>query len=325
VNRRKDGSLYHEEMTVTPVRDVQGEITHFIAIKQDVTERKQAEEALRQSEARHRAELEDLVEHRTAQLVEANASLQAFAYTAAHDLRSPLRGITSFSSIVLEDYGPKLDETGRSMLDRIVQSANQMSRLLDDLLEYSRVSAAELTSEPVSLAKAVSEAVALLDADIRAKNAVITVTNPLPGVIGHPATLVLVINNLVSNALKFMPPGVQPQIRIWAEEIRNGSATTNNVARNIPEVPDSAFRTPQSAPGMVRIWVEDNGIGIARENLDKIFVAFQRLHGKQVYPGTGLGLAIVRKGAIRMGGQAGVESEIGKGSRFWVVLHGVKS
>ena len=211
------------------------------------------------------------------------------------------------------------------LLDRIVQSANQMSRLLDDLLEYSRVSAAELTSEPVSLAKAVSEAVALLDADIRAKNAVITVTNPLPGVIGHPATLVLVINNLVSNALKFMPPGVQPQIRIWAEEIRNGSATTNNVARNIPEVPDSAFRTPQSAPGMVRIWVEDNGIGIARENLDKIFVAFQRLHGKQVYPGTGLGLAIVRKVAIRMGGQAGVESEIGKGSRFWVVLHGVKS
>jgi PAS domain S-box-containing protein len=325
VNRRKDGSLYHEEMTVTPVRDVQGEITHFIAIKQDVTQRKQAEEALRQSEVRHRAELEELVEQRTAQLVEANASLQTFAYTAAHDLRSPLRGITNFSNIVLEDYGPHLDATAHSMLDRIVQSANQMSRLLDDLLEYSRVSAAELKSEPVSLAKAVSEAVALLDADIRGKNAIVTVTGPLPDVMGHPATLVLVINNIVSNALKFMPPGVRPQIRIWAEEMRNEPATTNKVAGNLPEVPDSAFPTPHSAPGMVRIWVEDNGIGIAKENLEKIFAAFQRLHGKQAYPGTGLGLAIVRKGAVRMGGQVGVESELGKGSRFWVELRVVKS
>jgi PAS domain S-box-containing protein len=332
VNRRKDGSLYHEEMTVTPVRDVQGEITHFIAIKQDVSERKQAEEALRQSEARHRAELEDLVEHRTAQLVEANASLQAFAYTAAHDLRSPLRGITSFSTIALEDYGPNLDATGRSMLERIVQSANQMSRLLNDLLEYSRVSAADLKSEPVSLAKAVSEAVALLDVDIRGKHAVVTVTSPLPDVIGHPATLVLLINNLVSNALKFVPPGGQPRIRIWAEPVRSAEYAMHHeltavadAGHNIPQAPDPALHAAHATIPMVRLWVEDNGIGIARENLQKIFVAFQRLHGKQTYPGTGLGLAIVRKAAVRMGGQVGVESELGKGSRFWVDLRAVKS
>lgn len=110
--------------------------------------------------------------------------------------------------------------------------------------------------------------------------------------VGHWATVVLLVNNLVSNALKFMVAGRQPQIRISAEPSEN----------------------------RVRLTVEDNGIGIAPEDLGKIFEAFQRLHGKQAYPGTGLGLAIVRKGAERMGGRVGVESELGRGSRFWVEL-----
>jgi PAS domain S-box-containing protein len=295
VNKRKDGGLYSEEMTITPFTSTRGGISYFIAVKQDVTTRKQAEEALRQARddlARHNADLERRVEERTSQLVEANANLQAFAYTAAHDLRAPLRGITNFSSIALEEYGPKIDETGRSMLERVIESAGQMSRLLTDLLEYSKLSGPELKLEHVSLQTAVSDALALLDIDIRGKNAAITVTDTLPEVIAHPATIVLLITNLVSNALKFISPEVPPQIRISAEQ----------------------------SGKWVRLSVQDNGIGIAPEDLERIFRAFERLHGKQAYPGTGLGLAIVRKGAERMGGRVGVDSEPGKGSRFWIEL-----
>ena len=250
-------------------------------------------EALREARdklARANEDLERKVRERTGQLLEANANLQSFAYTAGHDLRSPLRSIRSFSEIVMADYGAKLGADGRSMLERISASADQMAGLLNDLLEYSKMSQAELKLEPVSLRKAASEALALLEGDIRAKNAIVTASDPLPEVIGQAATVVLLINNLVSNALKFVPSGVQPQVRIWAE--RNGSC--------------------------VRLSVRDNGIGIAPRDQEKIFGAFQRLHGRQAYPGTGLGLAIVRKGAERMGGRAGVESEPGTGSRFWV-------
>lgn len=257
--------------------------------------RKQAENSVRQARdelARANADLEQKVGERTAQLVEANANLQTFAYTAAHDLRSPLRAIKGFSRMVLEDGGAGLDASNRSMLERVTVSAEQMGRLLDDLLDYSKISEAEVKLEPVDLGKTVEEALTLLDTDIRGKNAVVTVGKPLPGVIGHSATVVLLVNNLVSNALKFMPPGVQPQIQISAE----------------------------LTDGRVRLSVQDNGIGIGQGDLGKIFGAFHRLHGNQAYPGTGLGLAIVRKGAERMGGRVGVESDPGRGSRFWVEL-----
>jgi len=145
----------------------------------------------------------------------------------------------------------------------------------------------------VELDKSIKEALVLLEADVAARHAVVSVGEALPAVIAHPATLVLIIGNLLSNALKFVAPGVQPEIRISAE--RCGSR--------------------------VRLFVQDNGIGIAAENLQKLFTPFQRLHGKQAYAGTGLGLAMVRKGAERMGGCAGVESAPGKGSRFWLELN----
>jgi PAS domain S-box-containing protein len=326
-NKRKDGTLYYEEMTVTPVRDASGEIAHFIAITQDISARKHAEEALRQARddlARANSELEQKVAQRTAQLVETNASLQAFSHTAAHDLGAPLRAIKSFSTMALEEYGEKLGPDGRSVLQRVVGSVGQMQRLLADLLEYSKMTHAELKLEPVDLRKAVSDALALLDADVRAKNAVVNVTEPLPKVIAHPAMTVLLIHNLASNALKFMPSGVQPQIRIRADSVPSPKSQVRRLepAEHSGRNPqhNSEPRTSHSASGMVRLWVEDNGIGIAPENRERIFAAFERLHSKHAYPGTGLGLAIVRKGAERMGGRVGVESEQGKGSRFWVEL-----
>jgi signal transduction histidine kinase len=324
VNRRKDDSLYHEEMTVTPVRDAQGEVTHFIAIKQDISERKRAEEALRQARdevARANADLERKVRERTAQLVEANANLRTFTYAAAHDLGAPLRAIQGLSGMAAEACREKLGPQERILLERVVASADQMQRLLKDLLEYSKMSQAELKLGPVDLRKAVSEALELLEEEIRGKKAVVTVTEPLPPVIGHPATVGLLISNLVSNGLKFMPPGVQPQVRIWAE-----SGTLDDGSRGAPESgsdPADAPRLALPTPA-VRLWVQDNGIGIALEHQERIFGAFERLHCKGDFPGTGLGLAIVRKGVERMGGRVGVESEPGKGSRFWIELRRVE-
>ena len=289
VNQRKNGTLYDEEMTITPVADTNGKITHFIAIKLDITERKKAEAALLSA----RDSLERTVTERTAQLVEANTNLQTFAYTAAHDLRSPLRTIRAFADITLHDYGAQLGTDGQSLIQRIVQSTNAMQTLLNDLLEYSKLSQAEIKLEPTNLNKVVEDALSLLETEIRARNAEIVVGSSLPSVIGHPATLILIMANFVSNGLKFIAPDRQPRISIQAERT------------------DSAF---------VRISVQDNGIGISSKDLAKLFQVFQRLHGKQAYPGTGLGLAIVRKGAERMGGRVGVESAPGQGSKFWVEL-----
>jgi signal transduction histidine kinase len=291
----------------------------------ELVERKRVEEDLRLARdelVRANADLERKVESRTAQLVEANANLQAFTHNAAHDLRSPLRAIATFSTMAVADFGQKLGPEGRALLERVTSSADQMQRLLNDLLEYSKMSQADLKLEPMSLKNAVGEALALLEQDIRIKNALVHVTEPLPDVIGHLSTVVVLINNLVSNALKFIPVGAQPQIRIWAESMNLRPGNAESSGRESPQ-PVDAQASQLNGP-VVRLWVEDNGIGIDQEHLQKIFRPFERLHGKQDYPGTGLGLAIVRQGAERIGGQVGVESEPGKGSRFWVELTGAQ-
>lgn len=251
-------------------------------------------QVMMQLELRRRmAELERIHLH----LVEANINLQSFTNTAAHDLRSPLRTIRSFSNLALAENCANLNENCRAYLARVAQAAEQMDRLMTDLLEFSRMTQEELKLQPISLRKALSDTLGFLDADIRARKARVTLGESLPEVLAHPATIVLILNNLVSNALKFVPQEVRPEVRIWAEESKN--------------------------EGTARIWVEDNGIGINVEDQNKIFGVFQRLHGKQEYPGTGLGLAIARRGAERMGGRVGVESQLGHGSRFWVELRAV--
>jgi len=295
--RKLDRKVQQLDLAAQQLRAAMEEKEH------ELVARRKAEEALRRARdelVKANADLERKVEARTAELFEANTNLQTFIYHAAHDLSSPLRAIHAFSMLTMEDYAEKFGPEGRSLLERIVVSAAQMQRLLNDLLEYSKISQVELKLERMDLKQAVNEALALLAEDIRIKKASITVTDPLPEVVGHLATVVLLINNLVSNALKFIPPGVQPEIRIWAEKRNTGQGRA------------------------VRVWVEDNGIGIAPEHLQKIFGAFERLHARSSYPGTGLGLAIVRKGAERIGGGVGVESEPGKGSRFWVELPGAE-
>jgi signal transduction histidine kinase len=166
-----------------------------------------------------------------------------------------------------------------------------MDALIEDLLSYSRVSRIELDPEPLDLEDVVRDVlVHLPDLDERADIEV--ARDGMPRVLGHRAALFQALTNLVSNALKFVPPGTRPSVRIHAERRER----------------------------RVRLWVEDNGIGIAPEHHERIFRVFERLHGRERYPGTGVGLAIVRKAIERMGGASGVESRVGAGSRFWIEL-----
>ena len=237
--------------------------------------------------------LEDQVRERTSALEERNDELEAFGYSISHDLRAPLRAMQGFSQALLEDCGDRLDAMGREYAERIVAGSKRMDELIRDLLAYSRVSRAELQLVRVPLTPVAHSALAELSGALRARNASVQVAEPLPDVLGHPATLSQVLANLLGNGLKFVPPSRTPELRVSAEQ-RNG---------------------------LVRVWVEDNGIGIAPEHQARIFRVFERLHSTDDYPGTGIGLAIVRKAVERMGGQVGVESNLGHGSRFWVELH----
>ena len=236
--------------------------------------------------------LEDRVRERTRELQERNDDLEAFGYSISHDLRAPLRAMQGFSQIILEDYGDKLDDKGRQHAGRIVTAAKRMDELIRDLLAYSRLSRTNLETAPVSLENVVKEAMAQLEAEMQKAGAHVQVTEPLPSVRGHLSTLSQVVANLLGNSVKFVRPGLAPEVRVRAE------------ARN----------------GHVRLWVEDNGIGIRAEHQQRIFNVFERLHTNDQYPGTGIGLAIVKKGMERMGGSAGVESVFENGSRFWIEL-----
>jgi PAS domain S-box-containing protein len=313
---RANGDEFPIEASISQVEI--GGVRLFTVILRDVTARQETEQALRESEQRFRQladALEKTVTERTAQLLEANANLQTFTYTAAHDLRSPLRAIKSFSSFALEECAAQLGTNGRSYLEHVVQSAGQMQHLLNDLLEYSKVNQGELNPARIDLNTAVGEALKLQEPEIRARNAEVRVINSMPPAFGHPATVILIINNFLSNALKFVAPGVKPRITIGADLVQDEPERSS-----IPQPSTTNHQPPTASRRYVRLRVEDNGIGIPVEDLNKLFDAFHRLHRKQEYPGTGLGLAIVRRGAERMGGRVGVDSEPGKGSRFWVEL-----
>jgi signal transduction histidine kinase len=247
------------------------------------------------------------VQERTAALQEVNAELETFGYSVAHDLRAPLRAMQAFGQALLEDYTDQLDEMGQTMITHLVGAAERMDGLITDLLDYSRLSQTEIQIRPMKLSAIVAEVLTQLEAEIQLRQAIVTVEEPLPEVMSHRAMLVQVIANLVSNAIKFVPPDVQPIVRIWTEE--SGSEEEANKGAN-----------PHSSTRQLRLWVEDNGIGIEPRHQTDIFRVFERLHGADTYPGSGIGLAIVRKGIERLGGQVGLESQIGQGSRFWLEL-----
>jgi len=217
--------------------------------------------------------------------------LETFVYSVAHDLRAPLRSITAYSQLLIDDHAPALDKTSQHLLTRIQASSEFMDKLLLDLLAFGRTARAELELQPVEVQAAWEHARFQCATQIEQTQASVQVLTPLPAVIAHEATLTQILANFLSNGLKFVSPGVRPEIRFWAEGRGN----------------------------RVRLWVEDNGIGIAPPEQERVFRVFERLNGTR-YPGTGIGLSLVRKGTERMGGKTGVEPAPRQGSRFWIEL-----
>jgi len=231
---------------------------------------------------------------RNEELEQANRALEAFAYTVTHDLRAPLRNLQGYVRALVEDCSPRLGEDCRGYVGSIEEIAVKMDAMIADVLEFSRLARTELPTRKLEVRPAVDEALTLLNSMIEAKTAKLELAiGPEVSVMAHQQTLVQVVTNLVSNALKFVAEDAPPHVRI---------------------------RTERRNAGRVRLWVEDNGIGIDPVHQGRIFEVFQRLHGEEKYPGTGIGLALVKKGVERMGGQVGVDSQPGRGSRFWIEL-----
>lgn len=290
INKRKDGTFYTEEMTITPVRAGNRSITHFVAIKQDVTGRKEMEISLAKAKEaleRQNQELEQRVVQRTASLRQAVQEMERFAYVASHDLQEPLRTVSSFSQLLARRYEGKLDSDADEFIEFIVDGAARMQRLINDLLELSRIGTRGKPFAPVDCGEVIQIVRKNLEMALAESGTVVT-QEPLPTVTGDRTQLIQLFQNLLSNAIKFRQKGNPARIEVGASSEKGGW----------------------------HFLVRDNGIGIDPQFFERIFIVFQRLHDREEYPGTGIGLAICKKIVERHGGRLWVESSPGKGSTF---------
>ncbi len=236
-----------------------------------------------------RKQSENALRKTSAELLERNEALEAFSNIVSHDMRAPLRTMQGFVAILLEEYGDKLGSEAKSYLDRIQSSANRLARLIHDVLAYTRLSGDKNEVATFDLDKMMREIVETYP-NLSGPNIEIVASSAK--VRGHELALGQCVSNLLGNALKFVPPGRVPCVKFWTE-------ATN---------------------GRLRLWVQDNGIGILPKDQGRIFDVFSRVHNDAAYEGTGLGLSMVKKAVEKMGGQVGVDSELGQGSRFWIEL-----
>ncbi len=272
---RKDGSLVWTNITVSVHRDKLNAPNYFILVAEDISRRKQMEEALQ-------ATLSDLER--------SNSELQQFAYVASHDLQEPLRMVSSYVKLLERRYKTKLDSDADEFIVYAADGAKRMQKLINDLLQYSRVGSKGKPLAPTDCESVLNHALVNLQVAIDGSGAQI-IRFPLPTVLADQTQLVQLFQNLIDNALKFRGDET-PLIHISASQ--DGDHWS--------------------------FCVRDNGIGIDPQYCDRIFVIFQRLHGREEYPGTGIGLAICKKIVERHGGQIWLESNGDRGATFFFTL-----
>ena len=285
VRVHKDGSRIDVALTVVPVLDADGSVIGISAVARNISNRRQTDAAL----ARAITQLE----RRNRELSRSNEELDTFAAVASHDLAQPLQVAYGFLDMLRTDYGRSIPEPGSAWLESSLASLERMRNLVRDILRYARSGSGEPRREPVDLSRVVAEAAASVGAAIEERQAQLDVDEGLPTVVGDHGQLALVVQNLLANAIKFVPAGRRPKVHVAAE----------------------------AADREVVLRVIDNGIGIAEEHRTKVFDMFQRggADGED-YDGSGLGLAIVKKIATRHGGTVWIEDGIDGGSAICVQL-----
>lgn len=265
---KKDGTSFTALLSAARIYDSKGKLSNYLGAFIDISDRKIIED----------------------KLIEINRQLEEFTYSASHDLKAPLRAIHGFATALLEDYNNKLDKTGIDYIKRIIFASQKMDSLINDLLQYSRLSRMDINLSPIDIYPIISGVISDLKGEIESKNVEILISKSLPKVIANNVLLTQVMHNIISNAIKFIKKDTKPIIKIWSEDKGN----------------------------YARIYIQDNGIGIKKEYHEKIFKIFEKLHGIEQYPGTGIGLAIAKKATEKMQGYIGVESEENCGSKFWL-------
>ncbi len=288
--RQKDGQYGWFLSRAFPLRDRAGNITRWFGTNTDITELRETQEELKKAREdlqRHAASLELTVIERTVKLREIIGELEAFSYSLSHDMRAPLRAIHGFTQLALDECGEKAGP----FLSKVISAAGRLDRMIQEVLSYTRISRQEIRSERLDVDWLVHNIISERP-ELQPPHAEVIVKGPLLPMQGHEASLTQCLTNLLGNAVKFVARDVQPHV-VVSSELRDDA---------------------------VRLWIEDNGIGIEPAAQEKLFEMFYRINSEKDYEGTGLGLAIVRKAVQRMGGTVGVESEVGRGSRFWVQL-----
>ncbi|MFE7741191.1 CHASE3 domain-containing protein [Nocardia sp. NPDC057455] len=233
------------------------------------------------------------------ELRRSNAELEQFAYVASHDLQEPLRKVASFCQLLEKRYGDKLDERGKQYIDFAVDGAKRMQVLINDLLTFSRVGRITDRTEPTALGQSLDKALTNLSTAIDDTATRIRRPDELPEIVGDPTLLTMLWQNLIANAIKFREPERAPELEITCEPGENGSDWLLSVS--------------------------DNGIGIAPEFAEKVFVIFQRLHSREEYSGTGIGLAVCKKIVEYHGGRIWIDTDYTAGARFCFTLSTAES
>jgi len=285
----KGGHKIPVELRMYLSRDEKGKPIDTWAFVRDITLKKETQKEL------HRY---------THQLEQSNRELEEFARVASHDLQEPLRKIQTFGNRLVKKYQDVLDESGRDYLDRMVKAATRMRELIEALLTYSRISTRPHKFDSVDMNEAVQDALTNLEDRIDDTNAEVEVAD-LPEIEANRLLMVQLLQNLIGNALKFHKKGVRPMIRVGC---------------TIKQSSGKRKRGKSLVPNKCEISVNDNGIGIAEKYAGRIFLPFQRLHGRTAYDGVGMGLSICRRIVERHGGSIRVKSVSGRGSTFIVTL-----
>ena len=245
------------------------------------------------------ASLEQRIGERTVELRQSIAELEAVSYSISHDMRAPLRAMQQYAEILSELRDDQFGPQAREFLRRIMSSASRLDSLILDVLQYSQLARETIQLQPLELEPLVRNILNDYPTLNRAK-AHIHIIKPLLNILGHEAFVAQALSNLLTNAVKFVGPKTIPQVRLWTEPVER----------------EEMGRLEK----FIRIWVQDNGVGIALEHQRRIFRIFERVYPNDRYEGTGIGLAIVLKAVTRMGGRIGVESVLGGGSKFWIEL-----